>query len=884
MNRLVMVRWVVSLLVLGLCAFVAVSLVTFQPSDLPTYSLPPASPTQNGCGLLGAKLGAFLLEGMGACSYVLIVLVAGWAVLNLLGRGLEQLALRALGAALLMVCACAFAGAGGQRSEAMPGYGGSVGVALNTLAVQYFGHTGQWLLGSALTMIALLMLSVDDLLAPPVAWVGRVGKERLVPLLRRRRQRSRPARAAAAAAAGAPAATEAATPVAVGAETFDPEAGIPTEEAAPPPIEPRGTADVHAEEQPPHPPDQPIDTGRPVTSRSATQVIQTDRVEETSPGVAEANDDDEGETEETSADEMPTEASDADDEASAVAAGATVEQAAATPGGSEEGDERDERDEGDEAEPAGEPAARRAQPRNPNYLLPPVSMLEEAHAVDRSLRTQHIQAQVEILERTLKEFGIGARVVDIDQGPVVTRYELSLEAGTRLSRVASLSDDLAIACKAPAVRIVAPIPGKSTVGVELPNMDKELVRMRELLESDSYRKRDQVIPLFLGKDASGRPIVADLTKMPHLLIAGATGSGKSVCINSIIASILMTQHPDDVRLILIDPKMVELAAFAEIPHLLTPVVVDMKRATWILDWATRKMDERYDILAAVGVRSIAAYNRLGEAEIRSRLGEDVDYDRVPFHLPYIVIIVDELADMMMLASKNIETSITRLAQKSRAVGLHIILATQRPSVDVITGLIKSNLPTRISFQVTSKVDSRTILDRNGAEKLLGSGDFLFLPPGSSNLTRAQGTYLSDEEIHRIVEFVKSQAKPDFSLNLDGCALGDGDGGDPATGADALGGDDLYEEACRIVLASGRGSVSLLQRKLEIGYTRAARLIDMMAAEGIVGDYKGSKAREVVMGLDEWEARRAKATARGPESVDEHYERLDDAAEDDSDDD
>ncbi len=476
-------------------------------------------------------------------------------------------------------------------------------------------------------------------------------------------------------------------------------------------------------------------------------------------------------------------------------------------------------------------------------------------------------------------------MVDIDQGPVVTRYELSLEAGTKLSKVTSLSDDLAIATKAPAVRIVAPIPGKSTVGVELPNMDKELVRMRELFESDSHRKRDYIIPLFLGKDASGKPIIADLTKMPHLLIAGATNSGKSVCINSIVASVLMIQHPDDVRLILIDPKMVELTAFAEIPHLLTPVVTDMKRATWILDWATRKMDERYDTLAAVGVRSIAAYNRLGEAEIRNRLGEDVDYDRMPFHLPYIVIIVDELADMMMLASKTIETSITRLAQKSRAVGLHIILATQRPSVDVITGLIKSNLPTRISFQVTSKVDSRTILDRNGAEKLLGSGDFLFLPPGSSNLLRAQGTFMSDEELHRIVDFVKRQAKPDFRLNLDGCTGGDDEEGDAAPGAEGGGNDDLYEDACRIVLASGRGSVSLLQRKLEIGYTRAARLVDMMAAEGIVGDYKGSKAREVVTSLEDWEAKRGKAPSpRPPDSVDEHFERLDDAAEDDGDDD
>ncbi len=849
MKRFLVTRVLVSVVVLGLCGFALVSLVTFRPGDLPAYSLPSAAPLHNGCGLLGARLAALLLEGLGLCSYVLIVLLAAWAALNLFGRGLKQVAVRSLGAVLLMACACAFAGSGRPASGAMPGYG-AVGVALNGVAVEYFGRTGQWFLGAALTLMALLMLSVDDLLAAPATWVGEAGRAYLLPLLRRRKARRRAAQSAQA-----------------------PEAAMGADEAPA-----QSPAAEDAEEGAPAPsPDEPIDTGRPVTAGYLDKVLQTDRKDESAdaesedakPGPPSANQD-----------ELPTEACGEDDSESLDAPSAA---AAAAPDAGQSANADDEA-EAEEEDAAAEPAPRRPQPRNENYLLPPASLLDEAKAVDKSLQRQHIQEQIEILERTLKEFGVGARVVAIDQGPVVTRYELSLEAGTRLSKVASLSEDLAIACKAPAVRIVAPIPGKSTVGVELPNMDKELVRLRELIESDAHRKRDQVIPLFLGKDASGKPIVSDLTKMPHLLIAGATGSGKSVCINSIIASILMTQHPDDVRLILIDPKMVELSAFAEIPHLLTPVVTDMKRATWILDWATRKMDERYDILSRVGVRSIAALNRLGEAEIQIRLGEDVDYDRFPFHLPYIVIIVDELADMMMLASKTIETSITRLAQKSRAVGLHIILATQRPSVDVITGLIKSNLPTRISFQVTSKVDSRTILDRNGAEKLLGSGDFLFLPPGSSNLIRAQGTYMGDEELRRIVDFVKRQGRCDFSLNLDGCVGGDNEGM-PAAEGDDYGNDELYDDACRIVIASGRGSVSLLQRKLEIGYTRAARLMDMMAADGIVGDYKGSKAREVVMSLDEWEARRGKPGGpRAAETLDEHYQRLDAAAEDDDADD
>jgi S-DNA-T family DNA segregation ATPase FtsK/SpoIIIE len=694
-------------------------------------------------------------------------------MLNALGRGTEKIVSRAGGGLMLVACTCAFADTGGAVSD-LAGHGGTVGVALGDVIGHYFGSAGLWLLGVPITMLALMLLSVDELLVPPLLAALGLTKgaaaqvqERVGALRERLAERKRAKKAA----------------------------------------EPEPTPAPAAKAPEPEPEPEPADTGRPVTVGILNRLKQKGQQQTIDVEGGPAEDED-------------------DEDALDRAAG------------------RKRRGEGEEG----------ARP----YVLPPVKLLDKAAPVDRSQRAEHIQAQIDILERTLREFNVGATVVDIDQGPVVTRYELTLQAGTKLSKVTSLSDDLAIATKAPAVRIVAPIPGKSTIGIELPNTDTELVRLRELLESEAA-KRKLTIPLFLGKDASGRPIVCDLTRMPHLLIAGATGSGKSVCINAIISSVLFAEHPDDVRLILLDPQVVALAHYANLPHLLTPVVTDMKRAAWILDWACKTMDDRYDILARVGVRSIGAYNRLGEEEIRARLGEEAEDEDVPFHLPYIVIIVDELADMMMLASKNIEASITRLAQKSRAVGLHIILATQRPSVDVITGLIKSNLPTRVSFQVTSKVDSRTILDRNGAEKLLGCGDMLFLAPGTADLVRAQGTFVSDEELTRVVKFINDQRDPDFRLEPGTMSLG-GDGADDESTPEGFSGDELYEDACRIVITTGRGSVSLLQRKLEIGYTRAARLIDMMAADGIVGEYQGAKAREVVMSIEQWEAQRGGASA------------------------
>jgi S-DNA-T family DNA segregation ATPase FtsK/SpoIIIE len=428
-------------------------------------------------------------------------------------------------------------------------------------------------------------------------------------------------------------------------------------------------------------------------------------------------------------------------------------------------------------------------------------------------------------------------------------YEVELSAGTKVARISALSDDLAIALKAPSVRVVAPIPGKSTIGIEVPNIERETVFLKALSVDEIYDERRFAIPLLLGMDVGGKKLIDDLAKMPHLLIAGATGSGKSVCINAIICSILLTRSPDDVKLILIDPKMVELQSYQRVPHLLCPVVTNMRKAPGVLEWAVQEMEERYERLSEAGVRHIADYNKLGEAGLKERL-EDAFSDDTPTHLPYIVVVVDELADLMMQAAKEIETSITRLAQKSRAVGIHVILATQRPSTNVITGLIKANMPTRIAFQVASKIDSRVILDYNGAEALLGAGDMLYAPPRLSALWRAQSTYVSDAEIRRIVNHAAQCGAPRFIPELLSLKKG-GEG-------DELEADELYDDAVRIILKSQRGSASLLQRALGIGYTRASRLIDLMTANGVVGDFKGSKAREVLMSLDEWQANKARA--------------------------
>jgi len=507
------------------------------------------------------------------------------------------------------------------------------------------------------------------------------------------------------------------------------------------------------------------------------------------------------------------------------------------------------------------PAAVRREPLYPQRILPDVEnaqkvelptsdVLELAEPFPFEELAEKARAAAAVLEKTFLEFGLNVRVVEIDTGPVITQFELELEAGLRLSKVTALADDLAIALRVPSVRVVAPIPGKNTVGVEVPNDKQVMVRLRELIEACPDAMEKKRIPVYLGKDVSGRALVVDLAKMPHLLIAGRTGTGKSVCLNAIILSILMSRTPDQVKMLMIDPKMVELSPYKRVPHLMHPVITDMKKAEAVLAWAVDKMEERYDLLARCGVRHLDSYNELGRDQIFKRLGVDPESEeatQIPEKMPYIVIIADEMADMMMTSGKDVEAHIIRLAQKSRAVGIHLVLATQKPTVDVITGLIKSNLPARISFQVASRVDSRVVLDEMGAERLLGNGDMLYLMPGTSKITRAQGTYVSDAEVNTIIDFY-GDCEPQYSREL--AQLSAKSSG--KSGIDAIRSrDEMYEQAIDVVVREGRGSTSLLQRALGIGYGRAARLIDYMAEDGIVGDYNGSQARDVLYTPEQW---------------------------------
>jgi len=474
--------------------------------------------------------------------------------------------------------------------------------------------------------------------------------------------------------------------------------------------------------------------------------------------------------------------------------------------------------------------------------------LEKGEYVDRS----KAQAEIDSLGRRLQDvfdaFGLDCRVVGAERGPTLTLFEVKLAAGVSVKKLNNQRDDLGVALGSHGVRIVYPLPGRTTVGIEVPNLKRDPVRLKDVYDGVDLAWEKNRLPMVLGRDTLGKHAVEDLSKMPHMLIAGTTGSGKSVCLNSILLTMLLRRTPDQVRMVLIDPKQVELQLYQDIPHLLCPVVTDMKRAPFTLEWAVRAMEDRLHQFKLAGVRNINDYNNLSATEMKKRVGEEYDPEEFPDTIPYIVLVIDELADLMMVSKKEVEIAISRLAAKARAAGIHLLVATQRPSTDVVTGLIKMNLPVRMAFRVTSLVDSRVILDEGGAEALLGNGDFLYRPPGASGMTRGQGAFVSEDEVRKICDHLREHGKPEFLEDLVQMK--------GASGGSAEVDDPLYEDAVRIILQSGRGSASLLQRALSIGYTRASRLIDIMTEQGVLGPFVGSKAREVMFTLEEWEAQRA----------------------------
>ena len=499
------------------------------------------------------------------------------------------------------------------------------------------------------------------------------------------------------------------------------------------------------------------------------------------------------------------------------------------------------------------------------YQIPPLSLLEDpppGRDIQDDKARNEILASSAILEKKLLDFGIEGRVVQVLPGPVITLFEYEPAPGIKVSRIVSLTDDLSLALRCVGLRILAPVPGKPVVGIEIPNLRRETIYFKDVMTSDVFQESVSKLTLVIGKDITGEPAVQDLAKTPHLLMAGSTGSGKSVGLNAMICSILLNATPDEVKMIMIDPKMLELSIYDGIPHLISPVVTNPKKAAAALQWAVNEMESRYKMMAECGVRNINGFNEHTEklqkaydlelkkrdkanAGVKPKSPEDENEDEdimpePPAKLPYVVILIDELADLMMVASKGVEESLTRLAQMARAAGIHLIVATQRPSVDVLTGIIKANFPTRMSYKVTSRVDSRTILDAMGADKLLGKGDMLFLPPGTSKLHRLHGVMVSDEEIQRIVDYIKKQAKPHYLEDIFDSVVEDGKSG----GEEEEPFDEKYDEALAIVAKDRQASISYIQRRLRIGYNRAARIIETMEREGVVGPSEGARPREV----------------------------------------
>ena len=864
------------------CAFLWLACFTHHPDDWPNKRISPnPDPALNVVGAPGAFASFLMFWYLGFGAYV--ALAAGTFAVGVWIRSgwPRDAVLRAAGMLLILSVVCAVFGLLG-RAEGLDRPGGTLGMAI-AIALRE-NYEGAVRVGVLLCTFCVGVLLAADEIVTALPRAARWLRERDEPAM---------AMAAAhpitAAAPAAPSVRPQETGVTYSPDDAwydaEPRSDYETTQAVidePLATDPVATDDddetiVLEQQDAPadeHEPDIATDDDDPFLHASTADDEHSLELPETTPAesdvlprsyeLADGPEDDEesGEVEADLEDDLEDDAlvdleEDLDDEADDDVGEAEDEILAATDDDAEELPDEDPVDTEAQRSPLAraperEPPADRTVESLIHYELPSEAMLVVGESGLSSEQKQTIKENARVLAETLAAYNLDARVVALETGPVVTLYELELAPGIKVSRIFSLANDIARAMKVQGVRVVATLPGRDTIGIEVPNGVRQIVRLYDVMseqEGGNAAARRMYVPLYLGVDVKGEVLVTDLTRMPHLLIAGATGSGKSVCINSIILSILMRQEPDRVKLVLIDPKTVELRQFERVPHLLCPIVTDMNRAAAAVEWAVGKMEERYALLAEAGVRQISEYNRLPRQEILDRLQptSPAEEARIPTHLPYIVVLVDELADLMMSHGKVIEANLVRLAQKSRAVGIHLVLATQRPQATVVTGLIKANLPARVAFRVASRLDSRIVLDQNGAETLLGEGDMLFLPPGESKLLRAQGTFVSDDEIQKVLQHVCGLAEPEFAPEL------------LRTPSDALRSDEpldeLFDQAASIVIATRRGSVSLLQRRLNIGYGRAARLIEQMALMGVVGEYKGSQAREVFLTSDEWESMR-----------------------------
>ncbi len=848
-----LVRDVCALVLIAFTLILTVSLVTHNaadPLDTPIWPIsefytpdatifPPNATITNACGYWGALLSSLLLDSLGVASAIVIGALGGVATALILRGNLNAPVLRSLGGTIIVIAVATGGAMLPLQASGLPvvGGGGFLGAMTSTWLLEHFAPAGAWILTLTLFLVGTLMTSDYALLyaskrilkeGHKVSKSGLKRAANALPASRRRRPF-----------------TDLEEPIKIDGDG-DGESEASGDEAS---------GDEASE-----------DSGKADRGEPTIKFRQPKKKSKADDREVEAADDQDVEEEfvEDGYDDEDAEDWDDADDGSAESTERELEI------GNEKHTVRKDESHNLSQPKVKVPKRKKKSETSQNmfedmneslpggmedYRLPSIELLEQSDDVCYEEQLHEVRRKAHVLEETFRDFGFNIRVVEIETGPVIAQYEIELEAGLRLSKITGLADDLAIALRVPSVRIVAPIPGKNTVGIEVPNETRQAVRLRDVIEESDTRSAKMNIPVFLGKDVSGNPMVVDLAKMPHLLIAGRTGTGKSVCLNAIITSVLMCCRPDEVRMLMIDPKMVELSGYGRLPHLMHPVITDMKKAEAILAWAVEKMEERYSLLAKVGVRHINSFNDLGREEIMRRLEiDEADATRdVPEKLPFIVIVADEMADLMMTAGKDVEQHIIRLAQKSRAVGIHLILATQKPTVDVITGLIKSNLPARLSFQVASKTDSRVVLDENGADKLLGNGDMLFLWPGTSTLIRGQGTFLSDDEIDTICDHC-SKGEQNFVGELMELKVEqEGDGADATSMEQIKKRDELYDSAIEVVIREGRGSCSLLQRCLGIGYGRAAKLIDFMAEDGIVGDYNGSKAREVVMTMAQWQA-------------------------------